>query len=113
MGLFSRKAPEVIASFERRAYGCNALNENGTSRASYIAKLKVGEDLLFKPAPTKEYPDTIGVFTKKGYQIGFLHYSLVNELRGQYRNNRASATVKAVEGSGQGLSVLMLIKIYK
>lgn len=113
MGLFSKKPAEVIAEFDKRAYGCNALNSDGTSRASYVAKLKKGEDLFFKPAPTKEYPDTIGVFTKKGHQIGFLHYTFVNELRGTYRNNKASAIVAEVEGSGQGLSVLMRIKIYK
>ena len=61
MGLFSKK---VIAEKTYSVWGTAYTNENGTSRQTYIAKLKVGEDLMFKPAPTKEYPDTIGVFTK-------------------------------------------------
>lgn len=113
MGLFGKNAPEVIAEYERKVYGCEALNENKTSRATYIAKLKVGQDLFFKPAPTKEYPDTIGVFTKKGEQIGFLHYTFVNELRGMYANNKASATVASIDHSPRGLGVTMHIIIYK
>ncbi len=112
MGLFSKK-PAVLTEFDRQVYGTEGLNANGTSRASYVAKLKVGEDLFFKPAPTAEYPDTIGVFTKKGYQIGFLHYTLVNELRGMYVNNKASVTVAAVTKSPRGLGVTIHIIIYK
>lgn len=113
MGLFSKKAPAVLTEFDRRVYGCNLCNENGTSRASYIARLKPGQDLFFKPAPTKDYPDTVGVFTKNGEQIGFLHYTLLNELRGMYVNNQASVTVASVDNSPQGLGVTMHIIIYK
>lgn len=113
MGLFGKKTPAILTEFERKVYGCNMLNENKTSRATYVAQLKVGQDLFFKPAPTKDYPDTIGVFTKKGEQIGFLHYTLVNELRGMYANNNASVTVASIDHSPQGLGVTMHIIIYK
>lgn len=110
MGLFSKK---VIDEFECSVWGTNYTNENGTSRQSYIAKLKVGIDLLFKPAPTADYPDTIGVFTKKGEQIGFIGYKDLNKMRGLYLNNKASVTVSNITHSDRGLGVDMLIKIYK
>ena len=110
MGLFSKK---VIAEKTYSVWGTAYTNENGTSRQTYIAKLKVGEDLLFKPAPTQEYPDTIGVFTKKGEQIGFIGYKDLNELRGMFAKNKASVTVAAIEKGGRGLGVTMLIKVYK
>lgn len=103
----------VIAEKVCSVWGTIYQNENGTHRQTYIAKLKVGEDLLFKPAPTQEYPDTIGVFTKRGEQIGFIGYKDLNELRGLYAHNRASVTVESVEHSERGLGVTMRIKIYK
>lgn len=110
MGLFGNK---VIDEFVCSVWGTAYLNENNTSRQTYIAKLKVGQDLFFKPAPTKEYPDTIGVFTKKGEQIGFIGYKDLNKIRGLYLHNKASVTVESIDRSERGLQVEMRIKIYK
>lgn len=110
-------APEVEREVIREIYsnvvGCVYPNKNGTSRQTYIAHLKVGEDLAFKPAPTEEYPDSIGVFTSRGEQIGAISYQTLNELRGLYLNNDASVTVNEILHSERGLGVNMLIKIYK
>lgn len=111
MGLFFKK--EVIDEMTCSVWGTTYMNENRTSRQTYIAKLKVGDDLFFKPAPTDEYPDTIGVFTKKGGQIGFIGYKDLNKLRGLYTNNKASVTVAQILHSERGLGVDMQIKIYK
>lgn len=110
MALFGKK---VIDEFTCTVWGTNYPNENGTSRQTYIAKLKVGADLLFKPAPTADYPDTIGVFTKKNEQIGFIGYQDLNKLRGLYVNNKASVTVSNITKTTRGLGVEMLVKIYK
>ena len=110
MGLFSKK---VIDEFSCEVWGTAFTNENGTSRQTYIAKLKVGDDLLFHPAPTDEYPDTIGVFTKKNEQIGFISYKDLNKLRGLYLKNKASVSVEKISHSDRGLLVTMHIKIYK
>lgn len=103
----------VIAEKVCSVWGTRYLNEDGTHRQTNIAKLKVGDNLFFKPAPTDEYPDTIGVFTKKGEQIGFVSNRDVNELRGLYTHNRAAVTVESIEHSECGLGVTMRIKIYK
>lgn len=110
MGLFSKKP---IAEFDADVWGTIYPNENGTSRQTYIARLKIGQDLFFHPAPTPDYPDTIGVFTKSREQIGFIGYKDLNMIRGQYANNKASVTVKSVDSSPRGLGVKMHIKIYK
>lgn len=104
---------EIVKEMYSNVVGTTYANENGTSRQSYIVKLKAGDDLLFKPAPTKEYPDSIGVFTKAGGQIGVVNYQIINELRGLYTNNKVSVTVHQVLHSERGLGVSMLIKIYK
>ncbi len=110
MGLFTRK---VIDEFACDVWGTAYVNENGTSRQTYISKLKVGADLFFKPAPTQDYPDTIGVFTKKGEQIGFIGYKDLNKLRGLYLKNKASVSVGKITNSERGLGLTMIIKVYK
>ena len=71
-------------------------------------------DELQQSARSKqEYPDTIGVFTKRDEQIGFIGNKDLNELRGLYAHNKASVTVSTIEHSERGLGVDMLIKIYK
>lgn len=104
---------EVIREMYSNVVGTVYPNENGTIRQTYIAHLNVGDDLFFKPAPTTEYPDSIGVFTKEGGQIGVVRYETLNELRGLYLNNDASVSVNEIIHSERGLGVNMLIRIYK
>ena len=86
-------------------------NPDGPSRQTYLAKCKPGQDVTFKPMPTKEYPDTVGVCTKKGC-IGVLPYSALNKLRGLYAKNKASATIKEILKSERGLGCSIEIIIY-
>ncbi len=107
-------APVVVDEFIQSVWGVRFNNEDGSSRQAIIKTLKPGDDLLFKPAPSKEYPDTIGVFTSKGKQIGFLNSALLKDLRGKYAKNRASVTVENISKSeDQGYSCSMRIKIYE
>lgn len=92
--------------------GCIYPNEDGTSRQTYIINLKPGDELRIKPAPTEEYPDSIGVFTLGGGQIGVMPYKTLNELRGMYAHNRASLVVENVIHSERGLGVSATMKIY-
>lgn len=104
---------KILDEWDCSVWGTTYTNGNGTNRQAIIAKLKVGADLLFKPAPTEEYPDTIGVFTKKGEQIGFIGYKDLNKMRGLYADKKASVTVKNIEKSEKGMGVTMHIIIYK
>ena len=112
MGLFGKKAPEVLDELQYRSYGAELPHDHARERMQVISKLKIGDDLIFKPAPTKDFPNNIGVFTKKGAEIGFLHYTTVNALK-KYGNRNMSVTVKSIDKSEHGYTVLMKILIYK
>lgn len=107
------KTSKEIKEMYSNVVGTVYPNSDGSIRQSYIAKLKVGDDLFFHPAPTDEYPDSIGVFTKDNKQIGVLSYQTLNELRGLYLENNASVSVNEILHSERGLGVSMLIKIYE
>lgn len=104
---------KILNILECSLVGCVYPNADGTSRQRYLVKCKSGENVFFKPAPTKEYPDTIGVFTKKGGCIGVLPYKTLNELRGLYANNKAEVIIKEVTHSDRGLGCIIKITIYK
>ncbi len=103
----------VIDEIDSDVIGTYYENGDGTSRQAYIKRLRVGQELTIAPAPTKEYPDSIGVFTKKHEQIGVMKYQTVNILRGQYLHNDVSIKVAEINDSARGLNVTMRIQVYK
>lgn len=90
----------VERDFYSKVVGVTFGNDDGTSRQEYIKKLKPGQELIFKPVPTPEYPDAIGVFTLKGKQIGHVKADLATELKERYPDNYMNVTVSEVTGGG-------------
>lgn len=60
----------VERDFHTKVVGVTFNNDDGTSRQAIIESCKPGEDIILKPVPTKEYPDAIGVFNKRGSSSG-------------------------------------------
>lgn len=109
----AKPAPTVLTTRYSNVLGCDYKNGDGSSRQAAIKTLRQGDPLFFKPAPTREYPDSIGVFTKSGKQIGVIAYPLLNELRNNFPYNQASVIANKIEQSERGLFVSMLVTIYE
>ena len=108
-------ARAIERDFYTKVAGVTFDNADGTSRQSIIKKCSPGEDVIFKPMPSKEYPDAIGVFTTKGQQLGFLKAELAHEMKYQYGTNPMSATISDITGgdNGKSFGVNLHIVIYK
>ena len=106
------KERSVIKEYISNVIGTDYTNGDGSSRQEYIKTLKIGDELFFKPAPVKDYPDSIGVFTKKGKQIGVVNYKVLNEMRQNYARNSASVEVADVGYYNESYFCSMRIKIY-
>lgn len=91
-------AKTVVRDFHTKIVGVTYGNSDGSSRQEYIKKLKPGDELVFRPVPTSEYPDAVGVFTLKGEQLGHLNADLAAELKNKYPTNYMQATVANVTG---------------
>lgn len=111
----SKSSLSVESDFYTKVAGVTFDNADGTSRQSIIKKCSPGEDVIFKPMPSKEYPDAIGVFTAKGKQLGFLKAELAHEMKYQYGTNPMSATISDITGgdNGKSFGVNLHIVIYK
>lgn len=86
------------ADFHTKVVGVTFKNDDGSDRQKIISKCKVGQDIIFKPTPTREYPEAIGVFTTKGKQLGFLSADLAHDLIHNYPNNPMQVTIADITG---------------
>lgn len=90
----------VLRDFNTKIVGVTFGNDDGSSRQAIIKKSKEGEDIILKPVPTDEYPDAIGVFNKRGEQLGHINAELAAELKNKYPNNPMSVTINNITGGG-------------
>ena len=90
----------VERDFHTKVVGVTFNNDDGTSRQAIIESCKPGEDIILKPVPTKEYPDAIGVFNKKGQQLGHIGSELASEIKTKWGHNPMSITIAALTGGG-------------
>ena len=90
----------VLRDFNTKVVGVTFGNDDGTSRQEIIKACKPGDDIIFKPVPTAEYPDAIGVFNAKGQQLGHLGADLAADLKNKYPNNPMRVTVNEITGGG-------------
>lgn len=90
----------VERDFHTKVVGVTFNNDDGTSRQAIIERCKPGEDIIIKPVPTKEYPDAIGVFNKRGEQLGHLGAELASEIKTKWGYNPMSITIAALTGGG-------------
>lgn len=90
----------IIKDFHTKVVGVTFNNDDGTSRQSIIMNCEAGEYIIFKLMPTAEYPDAIGVFNKRGQQLGYLSAELAAVIKNKYVYNPMSVTVSNITGGG-------------
>lgn len=90
----------VVNDFHTKVVGVTFNNDDGTSRQAIVKACKPGDDIIFKPVPTTEYPDAVGVFNKQGQQLGHLSQGVADEIKNEYGYNPMSVTVSNITGGG-------------
>ena len=88
----------ILRDFHTKVVGVTFDNDNGTSRQEIIKNCRVGEDIILKPVPTKEYPDAIGVFNTRGQQLGYISAELAKEIKTQYPTNPMKVVIAGLTG---------------
>lgn len=90
----------VVRDINTKVVGVTFGNNDGSSRQDIVKSCKPGDDIILKPVPTKEYPNAIGVFNKRGQQLGHIGADPADELKNNYPNNPMSVTVNGITGGG-------------
>lgn len=103
---------KIVRDLHTKVVGVTFSNSDGTSRQEIVRKCKAGDELIFKPTPSTEYPDAIGVFNSKGQQLGNVSAELAEELKYKYPTNPMRVYVESVtggEGKNYGCNIRLTI----
>ena len=73
-----------------------------TADQSFLSALTKGDRVVFRDLRRRQVEDTIGVYSEKGKQLGFLDVTFVRALRAQYPDHSIDARVERI-GGGNGL----------
>lgn len=73
-----------------------------TTDQSFLSALTKGDRVIFRNMRRHQVADSIGVFSQKGKQLGFLDVAFVRALREQYPDHSIDARVERI-GGGNGL----------
>lgn len=104
----------VLRDFRTKIVGVTFGNADGSSRQKIIANCKVGQGVVFRPMNDPQHPESIGVFTENGQQLGHLAADLARDMRDKYPQNPMRAEIASITGGGDynyGCSIH--ITIYK
>ena len=101
---FDSSNAEIERDFYTKVVGVTFKNKDGSDRQKILSKCKNGDDIIFKPTPSKEYPDAIGVFTPDGKQLGNVNAELALELKNKYPMHFMKVKVANITGGTDGLS---------
>lgn len=88
----------VRRDFHTKVVGVTFGNDDGSSRQKIIAGCKIGQGVVFRPMNDPQHPESIGVFTKNGKQLGYLHAELAQEIREKYSKNPMQAEIENITG---------------
>lgn len=103
----------VLWQVDKSIMGSTYPNEDGSDRQAIIKSLKIGEDIIFRPAPIKDYPDLIGAFTINGKQIGSVPYDVVNRIKEEFAGYPMSAEVKEITYYGDHYLCYVTVRVYQ
>lgn len=90
----------VVSDFHTKVVGVTFKNDNGSDRQTIIKQCREGQDVIFRPTPSKKYPEAVGVFTTDGKQLGFLSAELASDLIHKYPNNPMQVNISDITGGG-------------
>ena len=108
------KPKDIYKEFHTKVAGVTFNNDDGSDRQKIISKCKAGQDLYFRPVPTEEYPQAIGIFTSKGKQLGHVSAAIAKDLIFLYPNNPAKVTISEITGgNGKNFGCNILVQIIR
>lgn len=104
----------VLRDFRTKVVGVTFGNDDGSSRQKIISNCKSGQGVVFRPMNDPQHPESIGVFTENGQQLGHLAADLAQEMREKYPENPMQAEIENITGgNGRNLGCNLHIIIYE
>ncbi|MBQ3507748.1 MAG: hypothetical protein IJA91_04285 [Clostridia bacterium] len=102
--------PQIECFLRTHLMGTTFLNADGSSRQSLLVNISVGDVLVCRTLTNPFGTESIGVFTVRGRQLGYLDASFTRAIRERYPNRRIGVYVERLDG-GQGVPYICDLRI--
>ncbi len=104
--------PDLIRVFRSRVMAAAFCNPDGRNRQSIIREAKAGDVVTCRSVgkTLPDEPETVGVFSVKGEQMGVMDTALFYAIREKYPHHRMGITVDRIDG-GAGIPYTCHIRV--
>ena len=96
--------PRLVQVYHTNLMGTGFANPGGRSRQLILRETRAGDVVACRTVVKRgeDETETVGVFTVKGEQMGFIDLSILRAIRDSYPNHRIGVTIERVSG-GRGV----------
>ena len=96
--------PRLVQVHHTNLMGTGLANPGGRSRQMILRETRAGDVVACRTVVKRgeDETETVGVFTVKGEQMGFIDLSILRAIRDSYPNHRIGVTIERVSG-GRGV----------
>lgn len=96
--------PRLVQVYHTNLMGTGLANPGGRSRQLILRETRAGDVVACRTVVKRgeDETETVGVFTVKGEQMGFIDLSILRAIRDSYPNHRIGVTIERVSG-GRGV----------
>lgn len=96
--------PRLVQVYHTNLMGTGLANPGGRPRQLILRETRAGDVVACRTVVKRgeDETETVGVFTVKGEQMGFIDLSILRAIRDSYPNHRIGVTIERVSG-GRGV----------
>jgi hypothetical protein len=96
--------PRLVQVYHTNLMGTGLANPGGRSRQMILRETRAGDVVACRAVVKRgeDETETVGVFTVKGEQMGFIDLSILRAIRDSYPNHRIGVTIERIRG-GRGV----------
>ena len=110
-----KPTPSIVGTFYTHLMGTGLTNPGGRDRQRILSELKAGDvavcRTVVQAAPGET--ETVGVFTVRGEQVGFIDLAVLRTVREKYPDHRIGVTIERVSGGfGRPYTCAVRVGVY-
>ena len=111
----TKPSPRLVDAFYTRLMGTAFANPGGRDRQRILSELKAGDVAMCRTV-VQSVPgetETVGVFTVRGEQVGFIDLAVLRTVREKYPDHRIGVTIERVSGGfGRPYTCAVRVGVY-
>lgn len=104
--------PQLVQVYHTNLMGTAFANVGGRSRQQILREIRAGDVVACRTVVKRgeDETETVGIFTVRGEQMGFIDLSILRAIRDSYPDHRIGVTIERVSG-GHGVPYTCAVRV--